>query len=167
LQLQRAQKAVLFLPHLDCGSLYAQSHDRVDNVVVVLLEGLDGLLPRDAGLLHDKLNVLGLETRVIDLLAIVLLLVLLLLLDGLALVVTVVVVVVVTSVVVGLSLGLGELLSGGSLGLGVQVLDLGLTKDAGAGSVWAARHWIRGSLHVRVAGGRLVDIGLVDDEEDL
>jgi hypothetical protein len=66
----------------------------------------------------------------------------------------VVVVVVVTSVVVGLSLGLGELLSGGSLGLGVQVLDLGLTKDAGAGSVCRA-------------GGRLVDIGLVDDKEDL
>jgi hypothetical protein len=47
----------------------------------------------------------------------------------------VVVVVVVTGVVVGLSLGLGKLLSGGSLGLGVQVLDLGLTEDAGAGSV--------------------------------
>jgi hypothetical protein len=79
----------------------------------------------------------------------------------------VVVVVVVTSVVVGLSLGLGELLSGGSLGLGVQVLDLGLTKDAGAGSVCGACHWNQGSLHVGVAGGRLVDIGLVDDKEDL
>jgi hypothetical protein len=141
LRLQRAQKAVLFLSHLDRDGLYAQSHDRVDDVVVVLLEGLDGLLPRDTGLLHNKLNVLGLESRVIDLLAVILLLLIfLLLLDGLALVVTVVVVMVVTSVVVGLSLGLGELLSGGSLSLGVQVLDLGLAEDAGAGSVGAACH---------------------------
>lgn len=42
---------------------------------------------------------------------------------------------VVAGVVVTLLLGLGELLGGGSLGLGVQVLDLGLTEDAGAGSV--------------------------------
>jgi hypothetical protein len=42
--------------------------------------------------------------------------------------------VVVTGVVVGCGLSLSELLGGGSLSLGVQVLDLGLTEDAGAGS---------------------------------
>jgi hypothetical protein len=47
------------------------------------------------------------------------------------------VVVIVTSVVVTLLLSLGELLGGGSLSLGVQVLDLGLTKDANAGSAYA------------------------------
>lgn len=41
----------------------------------------------------------------------------------------VVVVVVVTGVLTG-SLGGSELLGGGSLGLGVQVLNLGLTEDA-------------------------------------
>lgn len=77
-------------------------------------------------------------------------------------------VVVVAGVVVALLLGLSELLGGRSLGLGVQVLDLGLTEDASAGSVHVA-----GCLdscqcsHVGVAGGGLVDIGLVDDEEDL
>jgi len=30
-------------PHL--VSLYAEGHDGIDNIVVVLLEGLDGLLP--------------------------------------------------------------------------------------------------------------------------
>jgi len=54
--------------------------------------------------------------------------------------VVVVVVVVVAGVVVTLLLGLGELLGGGSLSLGVQVLDLSLTKDAGAGSVCAGCH---------------------------
>lgn len=43
-----------------------------------------------------------------------------------------IVVVVVASVVTG-SLGGSELLSGGSLGLGVQVLNLGLTEDAKKG----------------------------------
>ena len=51
-----------------------------------------------------------------------------------------VVIVVVAGVVVTLLLSLGELLGGGSLGLGVQVLDLGLTEDAGAGSVCAGCH---------------------------
>lgn len=46
-----------------------------------------------------------------------------------------VVVVVVARVVVRGSFGLSELLGSGGLGLGVQVLNLGLTEDAGAGSV--------------------------------
>jgi hypothetical protein len=44
-------------------------------------------------------------------------------------------VVVASVVTVGGLLGLGKLLGGGGLGLGVQVLDLGLTEDAGAGLV--------------------------------
>lgn len=55
-------------------------------------------------------------------------------------VVVVVVIVVVTGVVVTLLLGLSELLGGGSLGLGVQVLNLGLTEDADAGSVCVVCH---------------------------
>lgn len=111
------------------AGLRAERHDGVDNVVVVLLQRLDSLLPAHRGLGHDELNVLGLETSLVDLLTVVLLLDLLLGgLDGLALVV-VVMVVVVTGVVVGTSLAL-ELLSGGSLGLGVEVLNLGLTEDA-------------------------------------
>lgn len=121
-----------------CRTLYAESHDRVDDVVVVLLQGLDGLLAGDGCLLHNELDVLGLETRIIDLLTVILLLLNLLLgLLVLALLVSVVVVVVVAGVVVTLLLGLGELLGGGSLGLRVQVLDLSLTEDAGAGSVCA------------------------------
>jgi hypothetical protein len=118
--------------------LYWEGHDGVDNIIVVLLEGLDSLLPRDTGLLHDELNVLGLKTRVIDLLLVflvflLLFVVVLLVLDGLALAL-VVMVVVVAGVVVRSGLSLGELLGSGSLGLGVQVLDLGLTENAGAGS---------------------------------
>jgi hypothetical protein len=78
-----------------------------------------------------------------------------------------VVVVVVAGVVVGGSLGLRELLGGRRLGLRVQVLDLGLAEDAGAGSVHILCNCTAASLHPRVTGGRLVDIGLVDDEEDL
>ena len=104
---------------------YTQCHDGVDNIIVVVFERLDGLLSRHAGLRHDKLNVLGLETRVVDLLAVIFLLLLLLGLGLLAF----------TLVLVGVlggsgALSGGELLGGGGLGLGVQVLDLGLTEDA-------------------------------------
>ena len=121
--------------------LYAESHDGVDDIIVVLLQGLDGLLAGDGSLLHDKLDVLGLKTRVIDLLTVILLLLDLLLdLLLLAVSVVVVVVVVVAGVVVTLLLSLGELLGGGSLSLGVQVLNLGLTEDADAGSACVLRH---------------------------
>jgi hypothetical protein len=106
--------------------LYAQGHDAVDNVVVVLLEGLDGLLPADAGLGHDELDVLGLKTGVIDLLAVILLLLGLGALDGLAL--GTLGGVVVAGVVVGRLVG--ELLGSLGLSLGVEVLNLGLTEDA-------------------------------------
>jgi hypothetical protein len=107
---------------------YAERHDRVDDIVVILLECLDSLLPGHIGLSHDELNVLGLQTRVVNLLAVVLILVLLSLgLRGLALALGVVV----TSVSVGTcGLGSSELLSSIDLRLSVQVLNLGLTEDA-------------------------------------
>lgn len=108
--------------------LYAQGHDTVDDVVVVLLERLDGLLPADAGLSHHKLDVLRLKTGVVDFLTIVLLLLSLLriALNGLALVGTL------GGVIVASLVGRlrSELLSGGGLSLGVEVLDLSLTEDA-------------------------------------
>jgi hypothetical protein len=112
------------------NNLYAQSHNRVDNIVVVLLQCLDSLVAGDAGLGHDQLDVLVLKTSSINLLLIFFLLLLGISLDSLALVLVGVVVasVVVTGVVV--SLRGSELLSGGSLGLGVEVLDLSLTENA-------------------------------------
>lgn len=79
----------------------------------------------------------------------------------------VVVIVVMAGVVVGGSLGVGELLSGRGLSLGVQVLNLGLTEDAATLSVAGPSIEHGFSIHVGVARGRLVDIGLVDDEENL
>jgi hypothetical protein len=130
------------------GSLYAECHDRVHNIIVVLPQRLDGLLAGNAGLSHDQLDVLSLETSLVNRLTIILLLFLLGLgLGGLALavVVIVVVVVVVTGVLTG-SLGGSKLLGGGSLGLGVQVLDLGLTENA---------RWKKSATRFRV-GSKLV-----------
>lgn len=106
--------------------LHAQCHDRVDNVVVVLLQSLDSLFPRHTRLLHHKLNVLALQTSLIDLLAIILFLLFFFLsfssVNGLALAV----------VVAGMlsSFSSGELLGGSGLRLGVEVLDLGFAEDA-------------------------------------
>lgn len=115
-----------------CSSSYAERHDRVDDIVVILLEGLDSLLPRHVRLGHDQLDVLGLQAGVVDLLAVVLFLLLLGLgLGSLALVVGVGVVV--TGVLtVASGLGGSQLLGSGGLGLGVQVLNLGLTKNTGS-----------------------------------
>lgn len=116
--------------------LYAESHDRVNDIVVVLPQRLNSLLTGNASLSHNEINILSLEASLIDLLAIVLFLLLLLRSEvgngllALTVVVVVVMLVVVTSVVTG-GLGGGELLGGGGLGLSVQVLDLGLTEDAG------------------------------------
>lgn len=114
------------------SALYAESHDGVYDIVIVLLQCLDGLVAGDVGLSHDKLNVLILKTGGIDLLLILLLdLLVLSTLDGLAL--AVIMGVIVTGVVVAsvVVLGSSELLGGGSLSLGVKVLNLGLTEDAG------------------------------------
>ena len=122
------------LPSINILLLYAESHDRVDDIVIVLPQSLNSLLTGNASLSHDKVDILSLKARLIDLLTIILLLLLLLLGaevgDGLlSLTVVVVVVMVVTGVLTG-SLSGSELLSGGSLSLGVQVLNLSLTEDA-------------------------------------
>lgn len=111
-------------------SLYAQSHDRVDYVVVILFQRLDRLVAGDAGLGHDELDVLVLKTFGVDLLLIVLLILLGVRgVDSLALAVVVRMGrVVVTGVVVLLSRR--QLLGSCSLSLGVQVLNLSLTEDA-------------------------------------
>ena len=67
------QSSLTFLRTGQRSCLYAQSHNRVDDVVIVLLQGLDGLLAGDGRLLHNELDVLGLEARIIDLLAVILL----------------------------------------------------------------------------------------------
>ena len=104
-----------------CGrALDTQRHDRVDYVVVVLLEGLDGLLAADRRLGHDELDVLVLDPLGVHLLVVVLLLL------GRLLAVAVVVARVVVVV-----RGAGQLLGRGGLGAGVEVLDLGLAEDAG------------------------------------
>lgn len=116
--------------------LYAESHDRVNDIVIVLPQRLNSLLTGNASLGHNEINILSLEASLIDLLAIILLLFLLLRSEvgngllALTVVVVMVMLVVVTSVVTS-CLGGGELLGGGGLGLSVQVLDLGLAEDAG------------------------------------
>ena len=101
-----------------------------------------------AHLRHNKLNVLALKPGIVNLLAVLLLNLLGLgALNGLALLGG-------SGGEVSLdavgALGLAELVGSVGLGLGVQVLDLGLAEDDPG-----------------VAGGRLVDLGVVDDKEDL
>jgi hypothetical protein len=68
-------------------SLYAQSHNAVDNVIVVLLQCFDSLLPANTRLRHHELDILALQAGLINLFAIILLfLSRLLVLDRLALV---------------------------------------------------------------------------------
>lgn len=118
-------------------ALDTQSHDGVDNVVVVLFQCFYRLLTADVGLGHDELNVLILQALGVDLLTVVLFFLFLLGLGRLALlavvvvVVMVVVVIVVVAGVLSLGVGLGELGGSSLLSGGVDVLDLGLTKDAG------------------------------------
>ena len=113
---------------LSGSTSYAEGHDGVDDIIVVLAQGLDGLLPGHVGLSHDQVNVLGLEATLVNRLAIILLIVLLGL-GGLCAEFGLVLVVV-ASVLTASSLSGGQLLGSRSLGLGVQVLDLGLTEDA-------------------------------------
>lgn len=61
-----------------------------------------------------------------------------------------------------------KLLGGGSLSLGVQILNLGLTEDAVTlVSIW--KLWVVKYVfsHPGVTTRRLVDVGIVNDEEDL
>ncbi len=119
---------------------------------------------------HNQLNILVLKSRSINLLSIILVILFLVVasLDGLAL--TVVVGVVVTRVVVaGVVVGLlsSELLSSGCLGLGVEILDLGLAEDTLSKVSWIYWRQLSYGLHIGVAGWGLVNLRLVDDEEDL
>ena len=89
---------------------------------------------------HNELDILGLKVGLINLLTIILLILLLIVgLGGLGLAENLLVVV---TGVVASGLGGSELLSGGSLGLGVQVLNLGLTEDAKSFSVKVIHTWI-------------------------
>lgn len=115
--------------------LDTQSHDGVDDVIIVLLQSFDGLFAADTSLGHDQLNVLVLETGSVDFLVVlflfvrrivIIIIVLLLSLRGLGGLAGLAVVV---AGVVVVSASSGELLSGSLLGSGVDVLDLGLTKD--------------------------------------
>lgn len=78
---------------------------------------------------HDKLNVLVLDALGVHVIVIVLVLVIVLLLLVISLLSGFAGLAVVVAGVVGLGVGLGELGSGGLLGGGVEILDLGLTED--------------------------------------
>ena len=108
------------------AKLYTQGHDTVHDIIVVLLERLDRLLPAHTSLRHDELDVLAFQTSLIDLLTVIFLLFGgLLVFDSLALVAR--------AAVLGLGLGSGlsgELLGGGSLGLGVEIFDFGFAENA-------------------------------------
>jgi hypothetical protein len=120
---------------------------------------------------HDQLDILVFKT--FSILWFVILVVILLVISSinrlaLAVVVGVIVAGVVVSRVV-VCLGSSQLLSSGSLGLGVEILNLGLTKDTiytyQLTDVTVTK--IEASIHVGIAGWGLVDFGLVDDEQDL
>jgi hypothetical protein len=115
------------------GNLYAQSHDRVDYIVVILLQCLDSLLSGHACLSHDQLDILVLKTRGVDFLSIILIIVLLVitLIDSFALSVVMSSVImsrVVMSGVIVLLLS-RKLLGSRCLSLGIEILDLGLTEN--------------------------------------
>lgn len=156
----------------DTSRLDTKRHDGIDNIIVVFLEGFDGLVAADVGLCHDQLDVLVLDAIGVDLLIVVVVLFLLL---GVTVLGVAVAGVVVTGVLTTLSSSLGgNLLGSGGLGSGVDVLDLGLTKDTTgtfvSTSILPAQNnvaFCRRNSHVGVAVGRLVDLGVVDDEEDL
>jgi hypothetical protein len=120
-------------------------------------------------LLHDQFDVFALQSRLINLFTIILILVLLLIvacLNGLALAVSAGAMVM-TSVLVNFA-GLNDLVGGVGLRLGVEILNFGLSEDALVSLVMYLVRIVRTSnLHPCVARGRLVDIGAVDDEQDL
>jgi hypothetical protein len=146
-------------------SSVAQRHYGVDDVVVVLLERLDGLCARHAGLLHHELDVLVLEPILVHLLVVVVVLLGRLLrlaqVDGLALAAAVVV-----ARVVGV---LGrELLGGGRGSLRVEVFNFRFAEDSITTSVpLTVPKSFRLHLHPSVARGRLVHIRVVDNKQDL
>jgi hypothetical protein len=121
---------------------------------------------------HDQLDIFVFKTRRIDLLSIILIIVLLVitLIDSLTLSVIMGMIMarVVVSGVVVLLLS-GELLGSGSLSLGIEILNFGLTENTikDAINTCALRGVYGVSLHVGIAGGGLVDFRVVDDEKNL
>jgi hypothetical protein len=115
-------------------------------------------------LLHDQLDVLSFQPGLILLLSIILLLFLL----GIAGIYSLALVsVVVARMFSSSSLCVGDLLSGGSLSSGVEIFNLGLAEDATARSAFLSDRSKSNNLHPGIAGRRLVDIGIVDDEQNL
>lgn len=117
-----------------CSTLSAQRHDGIDDIIVILLQRLDRLLPRNARLRHDQLDILGLEPGIIHLLALILVVVLLAVagVDRLAFAVLVRMVVAGVRVAAAGSgvVGRGQVLRRLMLRGLVEVFDLGLAEDA-------------------------------------
>jgi hypothetical protein len=107
---------------------YTQCHDRVDYIVPVVFQSFDGLLPTDVGLCHDEFDILRLQAAIVDLLIIIIVFLRLLVLNSLAL--ALVFRVIVAGVVSVARFGSSELLGSSGLMSRVEVLDLGLAKDA-------------------------------------
>lgn len=154
-----------FLSHMP--NLDTQSHYGIDDVVVIFFQSLDSPFAADTSLGHDELNVLVLKTRGVNFLAIILILILLLGLrclgglDRLAMVVAGVV----SSL---LGVGLRKLCGSSLLGARVDIFYLGFAKNASKElETWTVAIYSSDALHVGVAVGRLIDLGVVDDEEDL
>lgn len=115
------------------SSLYAQSHDGVDYVIIILFQRLDSLVPRDTSLGHDQLDIFILQSRCVDLFSVVFFLFLLGITSingfALAMVVGMVMSSVVVSGMIVCLLG-RQLLSGGDLRLRVEILNLSFSEDA-------------------------------------
>ena len=112
---------------------YTQCHDRIDNVISILLQCIDRFLPRHVRLSHYEFNVLALQPGVINLLVIIV--ILFRLFDFLFALSVIVVVtsVIMTCMVARISaLSSSKLLGCAGLCLRIQVFNLGFTKDAEA-----------------------------------
>ena len=118
-------------------ALCTERHDGVDNIIVVLPQRLDGFLTRHAGLCRDQVNILRLQSGVVDLLSVVIVVVVFDLagvfrgrfaLAGLGAVVA-------TSMRIAMAgvarVGRGQLLGSTGLGRRVEIFDLGFAEDAG------------------------------------
>ena len=144
---------------------YAECHDTVNNIVVVLLQRLDSLLSADTSLSHNQLNILSLKACIINFFAIVFFLLgrFLVAFDSLALVFRGI-------VVWALDLRLGcKLLSCGRLSLRVEVFDLGFAEDA-ASSGQRRSIIMQTNLeysHPGVAARAFVNLGLADHEQNV
>ena len=124
--------------HLPTPPLHRQTHNRIHNIHVMLMQRLNRFLPRHPRLRHHQLDILSLQPRIVDLLAIILIIVGALFpvpgANGFPFaVVRVVVAGVGVCDVRGGAFLLGELLDRGGLGLGVEVFDFGFAENAGWG----------------------------------